>query len=473
MDFINQKLNIEQYDIKMIKKMFCLASDTNIFYNEYTLMDVEEAKKAVYLDLLRKNNLENKEAVQTFVTEAANVLIGDMFSKNEIGSNTQMVGVKNVIKDPRKLNKNYFNETYRIINIDSTYRDNLWLNNYVYDSKTSTNMNIQLNDELDNVVTLELTNINIPFTFYNIDSNYGNNYFYIEISGNDSSLTKIEIDSGNYDKSTLVSNINTALTNASFNVTFTLNTLSNKVSVTNGGADNYNIIFYDHLDNNHNFSNNNVNDLSPETQAKVNNNLGWFMGFRGISQDNLTMEYVLNSGVTIESESLCYIPYTKYFVVVIDDMNKNQTNKGLVQISNEKEFIKRTQYFSENDNSLNCLNDSNCDNYVNDSDRKLTKKQIYSTLQINNYRTNFNNKNAKMDTTGINNVFGIIPFEHKSLVWGESMFTSDKNRFKRKYSGPVDINRMNIKLLDDKGNIMNLNGGEWSMTLISTHLYQY
>ena len=92
MDFINQKLNIEQYDIKMIKKMFCLASDTNIFYNEYTLMDVEEAKKAVYLDLLRKNNLENKEAVQTFVTEAANVLIGDMFSKNEIGSNTQMVG---------------------------------------------------------------------------------------------------------------------------------------------------------------------------------------------------------------------------------------------------------------------------------------------------------------------------------------------------------------------------------------------
>ena len=35
---------------------------------------------------------------------------------------------------------------------------------------------------------------------------------------------------------------------------------------------------------------------------------------------------------------------------------------------------------------------------VNDSDRTLTKKQIYSTLQINNYRTNFNNKNAKMDT---------------------------------------------------------------------------
>ena len=74
---------------------------------------------------------------------------------------------------------------------------------------------------------------------------------------------------------------------------------------------------------------------------------------------------------------------------------------------------------------------------------------------------------------GINNVFGIVPFEQKSLVWGESMFTSDKNRFKRKYNGPIDIDKMEIKLLDDRGNLLNLNGAEWSMTLISTHLYQY
>ena len=38
-------------------------------------------------------------------------------------------------------------------------------------------MNVTLNDTLDNVVSLELTNINIPFTFYNINENAGNNYF--------------------------------------------------------------------------------------------------------------------------------------------------------------------------------------------------------------------------------------------------------------------------------------------------------
>ena len=53
------------------------------------------------------------------------------------------------------------------------------------------------------------------------------------------------------------------------------------------------------------------------------------------------------------------------------------------------------------------------------------------------------------------------------------MITSDKNKFKRKYNGPVNINKLNIKLLDDKGNVVNLNGSEWALSMISTHLYQH
>ena len=119
-----------------------------------------------------------------------------------------MVGVKNIIKDQRKLNPTYFNETYRIVNIDSMYRENLWSSNYNYNSRTSTDMDVFLNDTLDSVVTLELTNVCIPFTFYNIDSNYGNNYFYIQKNGDDTTLEKIEIESGNYTNSTIITKIN-------------------------------------------------------------------------------------------------------------------------------------------------------------------------------------------------------------------------------------------------------------------------
>ena len=132
-----------------------------------------------------------------------------------------------------------------------------------------------------------------------------------------------------------------------------------------------------------------------------------------------------------------------------------------------------SKYFNNKDNSLNCLTDSNFDNYVNDSSRTMTKNQLYSALQVNNFRKSIHDQNSKLDTYSVGNVFGIIPFDNKSLIWGESIFMSDKNRFKRVYHGPVDISKMKVKLLDDRGNILNLNGNEWSMTMISTHLYSH
>ena len=486
MERMNQELNIENYTSNKLKKLFNEANGSNTFLNSYTLLDIEEGKKRLYVKLLQKYNYTNKELIESFVENASKVLSTELFSTNNniTSMNTEMVGVKNIIKDPRQLNKNYFNETYRIISIDSLYRSNIWYSNYVYDSKTSSDMIIQLNDTLDNVVSLELTNICIPYTFYNIDSENGNNYFYVEISGNDNSLEKLEISSGSYNNASLVTEINTSIQgligDASVDLVVSINTTSNKITITNtnnsGNNNTYNIIFYDYLDNEQNFSNQSINGLSPEVQSKINNNLGWLLGFRSINNENNCLEYLIGPGSILVAESLCYIPYTKYFVISIDDLNKNQTNKGLVQISNGKQFIKQPKYFKNIDsseNDLRCLTDSNCNTYVNSSGRALTKNQIYSALQINNYRASFNEKNSKIDANTISNVFAIVPFENKSLVWGESIFTSDKNRFKRKYNGPVNISKLHIKLMDDKGNLLNLNGGEWSFTMMSTHLYQY
>jgi hypothetical protein len=465
-------LNIENHDLKSIQKLFSDCGKTNIFYNSYTLLDIEENKNKVYLELLRKYNYQNKEYIQNFISNASSMLVNNLFESNNYGTSTQMVGIKDIIKDQRQLNKSHFNEYFRIISIDSMYRDNLWNTQMIYDSKTSTSMDITLSDQLDDVVSLELTNINIPFTFYNIDESYGNNYFYVEPSGG--VLTKIEIPSGNYTNTSLIAAINTALddTTTHANIEFALDATSNKTSIENTTGSDYTIIFYDHMDSNSSFASQNQSSLSNDTQAKMNNNLGWVLGFRNINYDVMTLEYSVANTATLNSEALCNVSYTKNFIIILDDFNKNQTNKGLVQISNEKEFMKRTTYYNNKDTSLNCLTNANFNSYVNEAGRKMSQKQLYSTLQINNHISNFKNKNSKIDAHGINNVFGIIPFESKSLVWGSSTFVSDKNRFKRKYNGPVDISKMQIKLLDDKGNIMNLNGCEWSMTLISTHLHQ-
>lgn len=477
---MTQELDVQNLDLKQIKKLYNDANQNNIFLNQYTLLDVEEGKKKVFTLLMQKYSYKNSDKIQEFVDGTALILINSLFESNSSSSgrqvaNTQMVGVKNVIQDTRKLNPSYFQETYRIVNIDSMYRNNLWTSNNIYDSKTSTNMTVSLNDMLDNVISLELTSVCIPFTFYNIDSAYGNNYFYVQETNDPNSLDKKEISSGNYDISSLIDEINDVL-GCSCSIEFKLDEKTNKVTIENKSTNkDYTFIFYDYLDNEQTFYDQHTNHLSEDTQSKINNNLGWILGFRKIDNSNVCLEYEVKSSTSITAESLCFIPYTKYFIIVIDDLNKNQTNKGLVQISHDKQFIKNTNKFKNIDLSLNqgCLTNSTFDNYVNADGRQLTKNELYSALQINNYRSNFNHKNSKLDANLINNVFAVVPFENKSLVWGSTIFTSDKNKFRRKYSGPVNISKLKVKLLDDKGNILNLNGAEWSFSMISTHLYQH
>jgi len=43
----------------------------------------------------------------------------------------------------------------------------------------------------------------------------------------------------------------------------------------------------------------------------------------------------------------------------------------------------------------------------------------------------------------------------------------------REYFGPVTIERLGIKLVDDKGNLVDLNGLDWSFVFRVKQLYQY
>ena len=473
MEQMTQELNMDNHNLKTIKKLYNDSTNSNVFLNTYTMLDVEDGKKHLFSYLLKKYNFKNSEYIQDFVENSAILLAKQLFSSSSLQSQSQPC-VSTEVALTTRADLPIYHENHRIINIDSCYRENLLSQNQKYDSYASSDMVIDLNDTLDNIVGLELANICIPFTFYNISEDQGNNYFYVYDISNDSS-TKIAIDDGNYSNSSIISSINDKLSAGSIDLSFEIQDLTNKVTVTSGDASGYNAIFYD---------NNQTSDYSfadrciaansgSNVQSKVNHNLGWLLGFRNVDVENYDkISYDVKSTTPVTAEALCHLPYTKYFIIVIDDMNKNQSNKSLVQISNGKSYISNKKYFKDIDNSLNCLNDSNYDSYVNASGRTLTKNQLYSSLQVNNYRASFNETNSKLSADLINNVFAIVPFETKSLVWGSSMFTSDKNRFKRKYNGPVDISKLNVKLLDDRGNLLNLNGADWSLSMISTHSYK-
>jgi hypothetical protein len=43
--------------------------------------------------------------------------------------------------------------------------------------------------------------------------------------------------------------------------------------------------------------------------------------------------------------------------------------------------------------------------------------------------------------------------------------------FERTYFGPVNISQLKVRLLDDKGNIVNLNKHDWSFSLLVEQIY--
>ena len=105
--------------------------------------------------------------------------------------------------------------------------------------------------------------------------------------------------------------------------------------------------------------------------------------------------------------------------------------------------------------------------------RTLTQAQIYTINEIAKNRNKTLSFRAKAPTNA--DTFALIPIKYGSLSTGQ-LYTELTGQFqdnKRIYFGPVDIDRLRISLLDDRGNVVDLHGADWCVTLISDNLYQY
>jgi len=71
-------------------------------------------------------------------------------------------------------------------------------------------------------------------------------------------------------------------------------------------------------------------------------------------------------------------------------------------------------------------------------------------------------------------VFGLIPLKLSGLRNGESYveFAGTLQNQERSYFGPVNIKRMTVKLKTDRGNVLDLNGSNWSFSLVCEQLYR-
>ena len=249
---------------------------------------------------------------------------------------------------------------------------------------------------------------------------------------------------------------------------------------------------------------------SGSTQHTFNGTLGWLMGFR------LPLQPVFTNGNT--PQGILNLYGTKYFILVLDDYNQNHINNGLITITELSKSLPLPSYYNSSqpyicgpnvsnlpsildinavgnlsnitpaeavslginpDNLFNSLQDkadlgtSDIQQILPSAPRTLTQAQIYTINEIIKNRSKTISFRAKAPTNS--DTFSLIPIKYGSMSTGQ-LYTEVSGQFqdnKRIYFGPVDIDRLRIRLLDDRGNTVDLHGGDWCVTLLSENLYQY
>ena len=431
----------------------------------------------------------------------------DVYDNQHVPMNRQQLGINNnfnvdIAQDT--LNPNLKNITSRLIILDSQFRQaSSGINS------SSTDYSLDLSDPLTNVLSLRLYSFSIPFTWYVIDEVYGNTCFWVVINGEH---ILIKIPSGNYNYNSFVDTLNELFSDANFT-----HSTPSVVPVSFNNANGKITIDLEGFSYNGNPINNILNPLDETFNPLINpyflffdfegqyncisnscyvqnisfdNTLGWLMGYR------TPIVPLYNSGN--EAPSILDLNGTKYFIVVLDDYNQNHINNGLVGITELSKKLDLPNYYIptlphfcvpnvnnitnnvfNNDQSYNTLSDKldkgfgSIEQVLPTAPRVLTQAQIYTINEIIKNRkqnTSFKNKAPTSSDT-----FAIIPIKKKGLDIGDMYveFSGPLQDNKRIYFGPVNIERMRIKLLDDRGFVVNLNGSDWCITLISENLYQY
>ncbi len=408
------------------------------------------------------------------------------------------------------LNPNLKNTISRFVNLDSQFRQ--------YTSgidSTSTDYTLDLSDTLKNALSLTLYSYQIPFSWYVIDTAYGNTCFWIVDTSSNTAIS-VSVPPGNYTQTAFQTQLNASFLQAGFtfpprvgppalpantpvyynsnNGKITLFLMDGSFNDPAGVLPSFTIdlttivVFYDF-----------TGVLQCEVTCKsnnthyFNNTLGWIMGFR--------LPYINVDASGNTGSAILDLNGTKYLILVLDDYNQNHVNNSIVSITQLSNNLKIPSYYSPDlpytcigptqSNLSQLITGSGTQNglliagkFENDysktqvvlpsAPRTLTNAQIYTINEINRNNNNLTNYISRAPTSS--DTLAIIPVKTSVGVPTGSLlveFSGSLQNSSRVYFGPVNIDRMAVKLLDDKGNVLNLNGNDWCFTLICECLYQY
>lgn len=388
------------------------------------------------------------------------------------------------------INPNHVTVTERMIIIDSQYRPSIIPYSSCNTSSPSfnTNFNVDLSDPLNSVLSIELYSIQIPQSWYNISLAQGNSLFtYVTSSG---AIYTCRVEDGYYNiplEWSSPSSKTVKVGDTGITVIFTYDITSMRIILsTNSSSEGDKIIWHSDTKINTYFQSNKQGDTTSSSQcycsnvAFVNNNLGWSLGFRTINETTGDLETVIDSeSFTVVSDTACSLYGTQYLLLSLDDYQHNRLNKAIIGTVDTSKKLDLPSY---NDTQTMLKDPNGTCVAVLSAPRRLTQAQLYTINTI--YQNRLQKKN-RISAPTTNNVLAIIPVHPRQTATNADQtktfsiptpivaFGDTLKSNAREYFGPVNIERLGVKLVDDKGALIDLNGAEWSFTLKVKQLYQY
>lgn len=243
-----------------------------------------------------------------------------------------------------------------------------------------------------------------------------------------------------------------------------------------------------------------------DISVSFNSTLGWVMGYR------LPVIALLKSPVGNTGTAILDLNGPKNFIIILDDYNQNHINNSLISITELSTKLAMPSYYNTSlpyvcntlESPLFSINNlgslatitpeqaaaagldlKDINGIISEKivsggidasilpSAPLTRAQIYTINEIIRNRSKTTNYKGRAPTNS--DTFALIPVKRNGLSIGDvyTEFSGSIQDNKRIYFGPVNIDRLRIRLIDDRGYDVDLHGHDWNITIISENLYQY